>query len=603
MKNLFDIAELKKPATIPEYFKSYKKLMTALMKANFNEWPHIKIAIVTSFTTNGIEEILTVKCCEQGIIPEIYLAPYNQYNQEILNPGSGLFTFRPDLIIVYIDTRSIMEGRFLNPYKTDNRERKNWVDTTAKHLIMLVTQIKQHSPAKIVFHNFEVPLHSPLGILENKQEFGFFESIEYLNNFIRDKFKRDSQVFVFDYNAFCSRYGKQDLVNYKLYYMADIKLDLEYLPLLADEYLAYIKPVLSKAKKCIVLDLDNTLWGGIIGEDGIAGIHLGPIPEGRSFWEFQAYLLALFNRGIILAINSKNNLDDALAVFRNHPYMILKEQHFAAIRINWDDKVSNMIEIARELNIGLDAMIFLDDDKLNREMIAAELPDVLVVDMPEDSTLYLKTLAELTDFNTLQITEEDLSKGKMYAEQRQRDEFQKTVRDISEYLRELDMIVTIEKGTSITIPRISQLTQKTNQFNLTTRRYLEEDIRRFSEDKNWLVLCVDVKDKFGDNGITGVMIVSMKKEEWHIDSLLLSCRIIGRNVEGALFSYLVEEAKKKGAKQISGMYIPTKKNAPAKDFYKRHGFTLKIKTDVEENWVFDLNTPFTGPDYIRVIAR
>jgi len=603
MKNIFDIVQVAKPKTIPEYFQCSRKIRKAINREDTIQWPHVKIAILSSFTTNGMEEILTVKCCEQGIIPKLYLAPYNQYNQEILNPQSGLYAFEPDLVVVFIDTRSILDQRFQNPYEIDNEDRKTWADNAAKNLIMLVQQIKTRSSAKIIFHNLEVPLWSPMGILENKQNFGFFESIEYLNEKIRDEFKRDSQVFVFDYNAFCSRYGKQDLINYKLYYLADLKLNLEYLPWLADEYLAYIKPILSKTKKCIVLDLDNTLWGGIIGEDGLEGICLGPTPEGRSFMEFQSYLLALFNRGVILAINSKNNLDDALAVFRNHPHTILKEQHFAAIRINWDDKVSNMIDIARELNIGLDAIVFLDDDKLNREMIRAELPDVLVVEMPDDTTLYLKTLAELNDFNILQITEEDLSKGKMYAEQRQRDEFQKTVRDLSDYLKGLDMTVTIERATPFTIPRISQLTQKTNQFNLTTRRYLEEDIRRFSEDGNWLVLCVDVKDKFGDNGITGVMIAARDPAEWRIDSLLLSCRIIGRDVEKALLAFIIGEAKKSGAKKISGEFISTKKNAPAKNFFMNNGFSLKSKQGDTEIWEYNLSTTYKAPDYIRVITR
>lgn len=603
MKNFFDLLDIKKPTSIPEYFQCCKKIRTPRSREITAQWPKIKIAVLTSFTTNGIEEVLTVQCAEQGISAEIYCAPYNQYNQEILNPGSRLYAFEPDLCIIFIDSRTALGNLYYNPYSVNDAERKDRADAITRDLINLITRIKEQTAAKILVHNFEVPDYSPLGILENRQKFGFLASVEYMNTALSEHFRLDSQVFIFDYDAFCSRYGKLSLLDYKLYYLADLRLNMDSLPRLADEYLAYIAPILSKTKKCIVLDLDNTLWGGIIGEDGIDGIQLGPTPAGRSFYEFQKYLLALFNRGVILAINSRNNPDDALLAIRTHPHMVLKEQHFAAIRINWDNKVTNMIAIAKELNIGLDAMVFLDDDQLNREMIAQELSDVLVVDLPGDTTQYVKTLTGLRVFNTLQLTDEDLNKGKMYAEQRQRDEFQKSVRDITEYLKGLEMIVTIERATPFSIPRISQLTQKTNQFNLTTRRYLEEDIRRFSEDKDWLVLGIDVRDKFGDNGITGVMIVKTGKEDWRIDSLLLSCRIIGRNVERVLMAYVISEARKSGAKKITGEFIPTKKNPPAKDFFKDNKFSPVSQDSDRELWEFDLNTPYETPAYIRVITR
>jgi len=603
MKNFFHLLEEKKPITIPEYFQCFKKISSAQSRDLIAQWPHIKIAVLSSFTTKGIEEVLTVKCFEQGTNAEVYCAPYNQYNQEILNPESGLYRFKPDLIILFIDSRTVLDHQYYNPYTISDDERRNRADAIVSNMKNLVSQIKDRSSAKILVHNFEVPLYSPLGILESRQKFGFLASVEYVNTALRDHFRQDPQVFVLDYNAFCSRYGKQSLFDYKMYYLADLKINLDYLPRLADEYFAYIGPILSRTKKCIVLDLDNTLWGGIIGEDGVEKIKLGPTPEGRSFYEFQEYLLALFNRGVILAINSKNNPDDAFSAIRNHPHMILREHNFAAIRINWNDKVTNMIEIAKELNIGLDAIVFLDDDRLNREIVAAELPEILVIDLPMDTTQYVKTLAELPVFNTLQLTEEDLKKGKMYAEQRQRDEFYKTARDLSDYLKGLDMTVTIERATPFTIPRISQLTQKTNQFNLTTRRYHEEDIRRLSEDKEWLVLGIDVSDKFGDNGITGVIIIFRGKDKWRIDSLLLSCRIIGRNIERVLMAYVISEARKSGAKKIIGEYIPTKKNLPAKDFFQENHFRPISQDSNKELWEFDLNTPYEAPGYIRVITR
>jgi len=585
---------------ITDYLNLYKKIEKQIKKGQ-NKDKTIKIALLSSFTINGIKETLSVKSFELGISSKFYIGGYNQYSQEILNTNSGLYKFEPDLIILFIDTRSILGDEYFLPYQISDEDRKALVNEKLNVVKSLVEKIKENSNAKILLHNFEVPSYSPLGILENKQKLGFVESIETLNISLRDGFKDDGQVFIFDYEAFCSKIGKWNILDYKMYYIGDMKLNLQYIPDLCDEYLGYIKPILSLTKKCIVLDLDNTLWGGIVGEDGLEGIKLGPTPEGRLFLEFQKYLLSLFNKGIILVINSRNNPDDVLEVFRKHPDIILKEENFAAMQINWNDKISNMKAIAEELNIGLDSFVFIDDDKLNREMIRGALPEVLVVDMPEDPSLYLKTLSEINDFNTLQLTEEDKKKGKMYAEQRKRTELQKDATDITEYLKGLEIVVTIEKANSFNIPRLSQLTQKTNQFNMTTRRYPEEDIKKFSANDNFIVVCMKIVDKFGDNGITGMVIVEKGKDNWRIDTFLLSCRIIGRRVEETLLAYIIKEAKKGKAKTLTGEFSPTKKNIVAKDFYKNNAFKLLKKDKGAEIWEYDLAREYKFPDFIKVV--
>jgi len=590
-----------KCTTLADYINLYNKLEVEIQKINKESNKKIKIAFLSSFTTKGFKEVLHVKCCELGLLPTFYIGNYNQYAQEILNSNSGLYKFEPDLIILFIDTASIIGETYLSPYRLSDEKRKRLIDKKIGEIKTLIETVKKQTFAKLVVHNFEVPIHSPMGILENKQKFGFKESIETLNSKLRDQYKNDSQVFLFDYDAFCSKIGKQNIIDYKMYYLGDIKLDFQNIPYLCNEYTAYIKPLSSLTKKCLVLDLDNTLWGGIIGEDGIEGIKLGHTPEGRPFIEFQKYILSLLNRGVILAINSKNNLDDALSVFKNHPDMILKEEHFAAIQINWDDKISNMKAIAEELNIGLDSFVFIDDDKLNREMVRDALPEVLVVDLPEDPSLYLNTLIQLNDFNTFQITEEDKKKGKIYAQQRNRNQFEKIATDITEYLKGLNMVVTVQKANKFNIPRISQLTQKTNQFNMTTRRYLEEDIKKFSQDDKHLVISIKVEDKFGDNGITGTAIVEIDDKEWRIDTFLLSCRIIGRRIEESLLAYIIQQAQKENAKTLHSEFIPTKKNAPAKEFYKKNGFSLKNTKDGIEYWEYDLTNEYTFPEFIKII--
>jgi FkbH-like protein len=361
--------------------------------------------------------------------------------------------------------------------------------------------------------------------------------------------------------------------------------------------------MLSMAKKCLVLDLDNVLWGGIVGEDGLGGIKLGPTPEGSPFLEFQKCVLALYRRGVILAINSSNNPDDALEVFRKHPYMVLKEEHFASIRINWDDKISNMKSIAEEIDIGIDSLVFVDDSRVNRDLVRQALPEVTVIEIPQDPALYLKTLEEVRLFDSLQLTEEDKRRGQMYAEQRKRVEFQGVAGDITEYLKALDQVVTIENLSPLNLGRISQLSQKTNQFNTTTRRYLEGDIKKMADSGRFLIVGIKVQDKFGDSGLTGVAIVEKKPEAWRIDSFLLSCRVIGRKVEDALLAYIKDQARTAGAKALTGEFIPTKKNAPAKDFYRTRDFSKTSEADGVEVWEYGLQQPVAYPQFLQVVVK
>ncbi|MBL75339.1 MAG: hypothetical protein CL763_00180, partial [Chloroflexi bacterium] len=320
---------------------------------------------------------------------------------------------------------------------------------------------------------------------------------------------------------------------------------------------------------------------------------------GRSFVEFQKRLLALNKRGIILAINSKNNFDDAMEVIQKHPNMILKEEDFACVKINWDDKVVNLQKIAEELNIGLDSMVFFDDDPLNQEYVKNSLPGILVVDLPKDSSQYPQIITEMKEFDVLKITEEDTKRNDMYFEQKKRKEFEDQVGNYGEFLKQMNIEVEIKKADSFSIPRISQLTLKTNQFNLTTKRYHEEEVSKFSSSDDKIIECVQVSDKFGDNGITGTYIVEKKNiEEWIIDTFLLSCRIMGRGVEEIMINQIIENARLSGVKRIKGEFIPTAKNKPAENFYKKLGFKKE-----NEFWVFNTENTIKIPEYIKVIKN
>jgi FkbH-like protein len=592
-----------KLSSISDYLNLYRKVKQQKPRKEPNRNQKIKIAFLASSTVEGIKECLTVKCYEVGLEAKIYISDYNQYAQDILDTNSGLYKFKPDLIFLFVDVLNLLGDMYFLPYAVTKKERISLKAGKEEEFKSLIEGLKKKVQCKIVLHNFEVPQYSPLGILENKEKSGIKNIIQTLNQKFRDLYLEDQQVFVYDYDNFCSSIGKNIIRDPRMYYLADMRISMEYIPALCDQYMSYIKSVKSITRKCIVLDLDNTLWGGVIGEDGLGGIKLGATPQGRPFLEFQKYLLSLFYRGIILAINSKNNYPDVKEVFEKHPDMVLKEKHFASIMINWNDKISNMKSISKELNIGTDSIVFFDDDPRNRQMIREAFPEILVVDLPDDPAYYPVSLTKLNDFNTLQITEEDRKKGKMYSEQRNREEFKKTSQNLDQYLRKLKIKLIIEKADEINIPRISQLTQKTNQFNMTTKRYLVEDIKKLIKSGSYILLLARVKDKFGDNGITGAIIIEKKVDRWIIDTFLLSCRVIGRKIENALLAYIIDAAKVSGVKFVIGVFIQSSKNAPAKDFYSSNNFKLVNRSKDRELWSYDLSNKYLTPNFIDIEVK
>ena len=576
--------------TISEYLSLAEKIIPN------NHKKIIKIGFLSSFTINGLPEIIKTKCDEKQISCETYLSGYNQYNQEILEPNSNFYRFSPDLTFLILDNRTILEDFFYFPYDSDEESRKDFANKKIQELLNLIEIFSKNSSSKLIITNLYTPSFSPHGIAETNYNFGFHDLIFYFNSELKKNLKEIDSVFLFDMNGFVMKYGEDNVFNYQNYFFGDIKISLEFLPQLGEHLMSYIIAFLGLTKKCIVLDLDNTLWGGVVGEDGFDGIKLGPQPPGNVFLEFQKFLKALSQRGIILAINSRNNIDDAINVVNNHPYMILKKEDFSCIVINWGDKVQNIREIAKQLNLGLDSFVFFDDDPVNRAYVKKEIPEVSVPELPSDPSNYVKILLSLNDFNSFQITPEDLSRKTMYNQQKQRLELQNNTSNIDDFLKSLGLRVVIKKADSFTVPRISQLTLKTNQFNLTTKRYQKEDIEKFSLDENCLIGSAQVFDKFGDNGITGVFILKHEKlTEWILDSFLLSCRVMGRQIENVIMNYIIEQAKQNGIKTIKAQFIPTEKNIPIQDFLPSCGFEK-----IENFWIYNVEKPFKSPEFVNV---
>lgn len=323
-------------------------------------------------------------------------------------------------------------------------------------------------------------------------------------------------------------------------------------------------------KKCLVLDLDNTLWGGVVGEDGRDGIALSLSSPGNSFMAFQQAILDHYDRGVILAINSRNNENDVWDVIRNHPNMILKEHHFAASRINWNDKASNIIELAKELNIGLDSMVFLDDDPTNRAMVRALVKDVEVPELPVDPKDYTQFLNSLPYFESLVITDEDKMRGNLYVTERLRREEEKQYESKENFLKSLDLSLFIFRDENSCISRLSQLTGKTNQFNTLKRPLSEEEIDTYVKSENHYVYYARLQDKFGDYGVILFALIERLDKVWNIKSLLMSCRVFGKGVEKAFFDTIVKQAKDEGINLITIEQEETEKNLPAREFIKQH---------------------------------
>ncbi|MBF6592081.1 MAG: HAD family hydrolase, partial [Ktedonobacterales bacterium] len=454
----------------------------------------------------------------------------------------------------------------------------------------LLATLAERTPALVLLHTFATPQYAPLGILDERDAFGQTALFAAINSGIAQRVReRFPTVYLVDEDRVFGRIGKAHVTDPRLWFLARLGWGEAALRALASEYLRYIQAAKGRTRKCLVLDLDNTLWGGVLGEDGPSGIALGHEAPGNAFLAFQEAVLALWRRGVILAINSKNDEAEALAVLERHPEMLLRRHHFAAMRINWRDKATNLRALSEELTIGLESMVFFDDHPTERALVRAQLPEVLTVELPPDPALYRATLLALTEFETLTLTAEDRERGRLYAERQERRAWAGThAADLEAYLAELRLVVTVEAADEFAIPRIAQLLGKTNQFNLTTRRHSEAEVRAFVASPTATVYAARVRDRFGDSGLVGAAIVLRQGDIWEIESLLLSCRVLGCGVETALLATLATQAHAAGAHRLRGAFIPTARNEPARDFYGRQGF-MHVSTNASgELWELDL---------------
>ena len=482
----------------------------------------------------------------------------------------------PDNVDAYLWT-------YLSPIKTDVNMYIREIEAYAHQLQLVLSQIK---PQK-AFYAFT--MHNMHFIYRENSNQMINEAIENYNNKLFELSEIYSNLKIVDFSHFCSRYPSSNLIDWRFYYLSQMQIN----PKLAGDFNSWIQKEIAaiegKRKKCLVLDLDNTLWGGILGEDGVEGIKIGNTYPGSAFLDFQNNLLELSKSGVILTVCSKNNEQDVVDAWAKNPFLQIKKEQLATWRINWNNKADNIIELAKELNIGLDSMIFIDDNPTERELVKQMLPMVETPEFPKQPYLLPEFFEKICSdyFQIYKLTNEDKEKLGQYKANAKRVAFQKSFTSFDDYLKSLEIVLDIQELNAMNLSRIAQMTQKTNQFNLTTKRYTEEDIKTFaSQDAK--IYCISVSDKFGDNGITGTAIVTIDKanKTAHIDSFLLSCRILGKNIEAVFLNYILQQMKNTGILHVTSTFAPTAKNMQVSDFYEKNGFKLVQKTFEGEKYYF-----------------
>lgn len=529
----------------------------------------MKIAVLGDTATQLFVTALRGYFFHENIVADIYEAEYNQIVPEIINPQSGLYTFAPDYTLIYMSSE-MLYNEFC---RTPLTERASFADNMLQHIVSHWETISARLKTRIIQFNFAENADYVFGNYGTKEPTSYIYQLRKLNFLLMEKASENKAVYLADLSSLQNEFGRASVYADKYYYSARLSITIDFLPKIAKSIVDIIKPMTGKLKKCVVLDLDNTLWGGVIGDDGIDKIQIGELGTGRAFTDFQHWLKELKNRGILLAVCSKNNEDTAKEPFEKHPEMVLKLDDFAIFVANWEDKASNIRMIQQTLNIGMDSLVFIDDNPFERNLVRSMIPEITVPKLPEDPAEYLSFLKKQNLFETAAYSKADADRTVQYQAEAKRVQLQQSFTSIEDYLKSLEMVGTARAFDSFNIPRISQLTQRSNQFNLRTVRYTEAEIQDISQSDKFITLYFNLKDKFGDHGLISVVIMEKQGDSLFVNTWLMSCRVLKRTVEEFIINKMISAAKENGFKTVVGEYIPTPKNAMVKDIYEKMGFT------------------------------
>ena len=541
---------------------------------------HFKLGVVSNATFNLFVSPLRAAALRHGIWLDVVLADFDQAIQEALNPDSLINSAGVDAVLIALDHRGYPLASESLSCTTGGANAQDALN----YLNQLREGFRANGGAPSLVQSLACPPFPLLGGLDAQLDGLLQREIHEFNRLTANCIMKSADILL-DIAALASSIGTHQWFDERQWFMSRIAFNNALIPLYCDHVARTLAAIRGKSKKCLVLDLDNTLWAGVIGDDGMEGIHVGQgHPLGEAHQAIQRYALELKKHGVILAVCSKNEESIALQPFREHPDMLLKESDIAVFVANWNDKASNIRHIAQTLNIGLDALVFLDDNPMERDIVRTALPQVTVPEIPDDAALIPRTLAAAGYFDMLSFTADDAKRADQYRDNAMRQQAMTAAGSIDDYLASLDMAIDIRPFDAAGRKRITQLINKTNQFNLTTQRYTEAEVERFETDPTYITRQVRLADKFGDNGMISVLIAKKESDCLLIDSWLMSCRVIKRRVEDALCDELVTTAKAAGITTIRGQYSPTPKNHLVKDHYQSLGFTLADSNEESDTW-------------------
>ena len=548
-----------------------------------------RLALLGSYTTSQLATMLWLAALRLGISLEVYESPYGQYRQEILDPASAAYAFAPDLVLLAVHTDELRLPTFSETPEEDvAAEVERWTS--------LWGAFASHSTATIVQHGFALPPDAPFGHLGATLP-GSRQAMGQTVNARLAAASAPSVAFV-DCDRLASLIGKRRWFDARYWHLAKQAVALDALPLLARHTAAVIAARLGLSRKCLVLDLDNTLWGGIVGEDGLAGILLGgDTPEGEAFLAFQESILALQRRGIVLAVCSKNNDADAREVFERHPAMRIALDDVAVFVADWRTKPEQLRSVAETLGIGLDALVFVDDNPVEREAVRRFLPEVDVIPLPPDPSEYVSALADYLLFEPASFTAEDARRTEQYRGREQATAAAASADSLEDFHRSLELRCVVSPFTPEDLPRIAQLVGKTNQFNLTTRRHSAAALEEFARDPSCVHFSFRLTDRFADQGLVALAIAFARDGVLDVDTWLMSCRVIGRTLEATVLQELARAALERGCSAIEGTYLPTAKNELVRDLYPRLGFERLDET----RWRYDLMGGVPENEFVEIV--
>jgi FkbH-like protein len=569
---------------------SFSDLKKALKLIN-PDFKKIRIAVLGDSATQLICTAIKGMAKLEGFEIELYEAEYDQLKQEIIDTDSALYQFEPEFILLFHSTQKLAKSF----YKKDISKKEIFANDWMDEISYFLSIINQHLKTNILFLNFVETDDAIFGNYGLKTRASLNYNIKSINYKLMEMSHLMKNLFVVDLNNLANKYGNQNIADPKIYITTDTIFSIEFIPQTARLILDILLPFTGKFKKCVILDLDNTTWGGIIGDDGIENIQIGDLGIGKAFTEFQYWIKQLKERGIILAVCSKNTEHIAKEPFEKHPDMVLRLDDISVFVANWENKADNIRYIQSILNIGFDSMVFLDDNPFERNIVRENIPQICVPELPEDPAEYLPYLKTQGLFETISFTQEDQERTKLYQEEANRTVLQHKFTNEDEFLQNLEMECIVEPITKFTLPRVAQLSQRSNQFNLRTIRYSDEAIQAIMDSYNYFSLTFTLKDKYGDYGLISEIILENQNNELFIETWIMSCRVLKRNVENFVLNNIVQLGRENGFSKIIGEYIPTAKNAMVADHYKNLGF--------EETgngfWILEINKYKERKNYIE----